>query len=79
MFGSKIVAISPSSISDYRHRVGIASGSFFGAESATDDWLHSERVEIICRHDSQDCAFGAVADAQGSAGDSIDDERFKQR
>ena len=57
----------------------VSASRFFRAESATKDWPYSECIEIIGRHDSHQCAFGAIADAQRRAGDAIDDERFKQR
>src|SRR5215469_15777399 len=74
-----IVAISPGSIGDYCDGMRIAASRFFGAESATENWLHTECVEIISRYNPNGCAFGPVADAQRSAGDAIDNERLKQR
>src|SRR5262249_27856910 len=57
----------------------ITSDSFFGSESAPQNWPHTECIEIIRRYDANACAFGAIADAQRRTGDAIDDERLKQR
>src|SRR5438067_11505313 len=75
----EIVAIFPGPISDHRDGMRIASSSFFGSKSATEEWFHSECVEIIRRDYSHRCAFGAVADAERRTGDAIDDERLKER
>ena len=75
----EIVAIFPGLISDHRHGMRIASSSFFGSKSATEDWFYSECVELIRRDYSHRCALGAVADAERRTGDAIDDERLKKR
>ena len=41
--------------------------------------LNTERVEVICRNDSTRGTFGAIADAERGARDSIDNERLEKR
>ena len=48
-------------------------------EARPEDRPHSDRIEIIGRHDAAGRALGPVADGERSTGDPIDDERLEQR
>src|SRR5205814_7783415 len=69
----------PRSITDHCDWMRIAPRPFFRSESAPQDRLHSERVEIVGGDNSPRRTLGAIADAQGRAHDPIDDERLEER
>src|SRR5262249_44982993 len=73
------VTILPGSIPDHGHRMRIATFTFLRSEAAPENRSPSERVEVLRRDDCARRAFSAIANAQGCAGNLINDERFKQR
>src|SRR5882757_9714630 len=59
--------------------MGIASEIFARLKSAPEDGMDTDGVKIICGDDAASGDLGAVADAEGSAGDFGDDERVDER
>src|SRR5207248_10123683 len=68
------VTVLPRHVTYGCDRVRVASGSFFGSESAGEKRSNAERVEIIRGHHSSDRTLGTVAIAQRCASDFIDNE-----
>src|SRR6266478_3864589 len=59
--------------------MGIASEIFAWLKSAPENGMDTDGVKIICGDDAASGDLGAVADAEGSAGDFGDDERVDER
>ena len=72
------VTIFPRLITDHRHWMRVAPCAFFRSESAAENRLDPECVEIICGDNSPRRTFGAIAHTQGRAHDPIDDERLEE-
>ena len=72
--GIAAVTILPGLITEHGHWMRVATFTFLGPEAAAQNRFYSERVEIIRRHDCARCAFSAIANAQRSAGNPINDK-----
>ena len=77
--GIAAVTILPGLITDHGHWMRVATFSLLWPEATPQNRSHSERVEIIRRDNCARCAFSAIANAQRSASNPINDERLKER
>ncbi len=73
-----LVTILPHLIADYCDRMGVAPHALFRPEATAQDWAHAERIKVVRRNETSECALGVIADAERRRNELVDDERLDQ-